>query len=188
MKDLVVRRYRTPVYEFARKQGLNHEDAEDVAQDVFIRVCAEGFLEKADQSKGRFRTLILAVTRHVIASFRRHALAARRDRRRETSLDDFQFPVDVPPDAEFERAWARNLVHLALDRLKNKPSIDLLTAQMNGATCKELALQLGRTEHAVETALYRVRERLRAEIERLVAEYSAEGQVDEELGSILKLV
>jgi sigma-70-like protein len=61
VKDLVVRRYRQPVYEFALQRGLPPEDADDVAQEVFLRVCREEFLEKADRTRGRFRTLLLAV-------------------------------------------------------------------------------------------------------------------------------
>jgi len=186
VKDLVVRRYRPAVYEFARKRGLSHEDAEDVAQEVFLRVCAEGFLERADRQRGKFRALLLAVSRHVIASHQRRTLAARRDRRREVALEDFEFPADIPPDGDFDLAWAKNLAQLAMERLKGKPSLDLLLARMEGATAKELAARVGKTEHAVETALYRVKESLRREIERLVAEYSNEADVDDELGAILK--
>lgn len=188
VRDLVVRRYRPPVYDYARKQGLNHEDAEDAAQEVFLRVCAEGFLEKADRQKGKFRALLLAVARHVIASHRRHALAARRDRRREVVLEDFEFPSQVPSDGDFDLAWAENLARLALERLKGNPSVDLLLEHMKGATCKELAARVGKTEHAVETQVYRAKERVRQEIERLVADYSDEGEIDEELSAILQFL
>src|ERR1043165_1808720 len=83
VKDLVVRRYREPVVEFLRMKGLSHEDAEDVAQDVFIQICREEFLQKADREKGKFRTLVLAVTRNLLAFFHRYQMAERRDRRRK---------------------------------------------------------------------------------------------------------
>ena len=188
VKDLVVRRYRPPVYDYARRQGLSHEDSEDVAQEVFLRICSEDFLGKANREKGKFRDLIQAVARHVIASHRRYLLAARRDVRKEVALDDFEFPKDSAPDDEFDTAWAGNLVRLAMEKLEGNLSLDLLRAHLDGATCRELAAKVGKTEHAVEALVYRVKERMRQEIEILVAEYSEAGRMDEELAAIFRLL
>ena len=188
VKDLVVRRYRPPVYDYGRRQGLSHEDAEDVAQEVFLRVCSQDFLKRADREKGKFRNLIQAVTRHVIASHRRHALAARRDARRKVSLDDFEFSKDSGPDDAFDEAWASNLARLAMEKLSGHTSLDLFKAHLDGATCRELGERIGKTERAVEALVYRVKARLRQEIETLVSEYCGEGRVNEELGSMLSLM
>jgi DNA-directed RNA polymerase specialized sigma24 family protein len=66
----VFTRYRTPVFNFLRNRGLSEHDAEDVAQDVFLRVCREDFLKKLDRNRGKFRSLLLAVTRHVMLNER----------------------------------------------------------------------------------------------------------------------
>jgi len=188
VKDLVVRRYRPPVYDYGRRQGLSHEDAEDVAQEVFLRVCSQDFLKRADREKGKFRNLIQAVTRHAVASHRRHALAARRDARREVSLGDFDFSQDSGTDDAFDAAWAGNLVRLAMEKLEGNPSLDLLRAHLDGATCRALAAKVGKTEHAVEALVYRIKERLRQEIETLVTEYSEVGRMEEEMAAILRLL
>ncbi|HEX7896851.1 MAG TPA: sigma-70 family RNA polymerase sigma factor [Planctomycetota bacterium] len=188
VKDLVVRRYRDPIFEFARRQGLTHEDAEDVAQEVFLRVCREEFLEKADRQKGKFRTLLLAVTRHVILQFRRYELSERRDRRRQISLGDFDVPADAPADEEFDRLWVKNLVNQAMERLKDDPMIRALKLQMEGRSYQEIADALGKSVSDVTNYIHRSKDRLRRQIEELISEYSAREQAPAEIADLMRLV
>ena len=59
------RKYRPPVVAYLSRRGFGSE-AEDLAQEVFLRFFSGDLLSRAEPSKGRFRNLILAVTRHVI--------------------------------------------------------------------------------------------------------------------------
>lgn len=188
VQELVVRRYWQPVYDFACQQGLRHEDAEDVAQGVFMHICRDEFLKRADRAKGRFRSLLLAVTRHVIASFRRRELAGVRDRRREVPLEDFDLTADPDPDAEFDRLWVRNLVAQALDRLKDDATLPALRLQLGGKSYREIAEALGKPETAVTNHVHRAKQRLRAEITRLIEEYSTRQEAPGEIEALLKLI
>jgi RNA polymerase sigma factor (sigma-70 family) len=186
IKDLVVRKYREPIFRFALQQGLPEPDAEDVAQEVFLRICEEKFLEKADRSKGKFRTLLLAVTKHVIASHRRHERAGRRDRRREIPIDDFDVPDDPPSDAEFDRLWVKNLMDQAFESLAGEPTIRALRLQLDGKSYREIAADLGKRESDVVNYIHRAKPRLKREIERLIAEYSAAGEVEQETRTLAR--
>jgi RNA polymerase sigma-70 factor (ECF subfamily) len=188
VKDLIVRRYRDPIFEFARRQGLPHEDAEDVAQEVFLRVCREEFLEKADRQKGKFRTLLLAVTRHVILQFRRHELSERRDRRRQIALGDFDVPADAPADEEFDRLWVKNLVTQAMERLKAEAMIQALKLQMEGRSYQEIADALGKSVTDVTNYIHRAKDRLRRQIEEMIREYSSREQAPAEIADLMRLV
>lgn len=183
IKDLVVRRYREPIFEFALRQGLSPEDAEDVAQEVFFRVCREEFLERADEKKGRFRTLLLAVLNHVVASLRRHRLAGIRDRRREIPLEDIEVPAEDP---EFDRLWVRTLVRRALERLGDDPGARALRMQMEGTAYREIAATLGKKETDVTNYVHRAKGKLRREIERLIGEYSTEEEARVEITTLLR--
>jgi RNA polymerase sigma-70 factor (ECF subfamily) len=188
VKDLVVRRYREPVYEFLRMKGLVHEDAEDVAQDVFIQICREEFLRKADREKGKFRTLVLAVTRNLLAFFHRYQMAERRDRRRKVTLGDLDLPSDPAPDGDFDQLWIKNLVRQALDRLKDDPMVMALRQQMEGLSYQEIAVGMGRQVHDVTNFIHRGKTRLRAEIERMITDYSSKDEVPEEVAHLMKLI
>jgi len=188
VKDFVVRRYRQPVIEFARRQGLKDEDAEDITQEVFLRVCQETFLKKADQIRGKFRTVLLAVTKHVIASWRRHELAGIRDRRREVSMEGINLPDELPSDAEFDRLWVQNLMAQAMERLKTDPGTEALKLQLEGRSYQEIAAKLGRKTTDVTNFIHRAKERLKKEFERLIAEYSTREDVAEEIAALRRFL
>jgi RNA polymerase sigma factor (sigma-70 family) len=186
VKDLIVRRYRQPVYDFIRMKGLNHEDAEDVTQEVFVRICREEFLEKADRDKGKFRTLLLAVTRNMIAFFRRFELSERRDRRRQISLANMDLPAQEEPDKEFDALWVKNLVTQAMERLQDDPTVRALALQMEGKSYQEIADALGKQVTDVTNYIHRAKLRLRGEIERMISGYSTRDQVPEEIAELIK--
>ena len=188
VKDFVVRRYRQPVVEFARRQGLKDEDAEDVAQEVFLRVCHETFLRKADQIRGKFRTVLLAVTKHVIGSWRRHEMAGKRDRRREVSLEGMTLPDELPADPEFDKLWVQNLMTQAMERLKKDAGTEALKLQLEGLSYQEIAERLGRKTTDVTNFIHRAKERLKKEFERLIAEYSTREDVAEEIAALRRFL
>jgi RNA polymerase sigma-70 factor (ECF subfamily) len=188
VKDSVVRRYRQPVYEFGRKQGLSHEDSEDVAQEVFVRVCREEFLVKADRSKGKFRTLILAVTKHVIARLREYQLAGMRDRRREVALNDFEIPEEPSSDSSFDRLWVQNLMQRAKEHLQEDIAVQALMLQLEGKSYRDIAVILGKKESEVTNYIHRGKDRLKRELEKLIGEYSTQEEVKDEIAALLKFI
>ncbi len=106
-------RYRQPVLEFIQRRGFRGGDAEDVCQDVFVRVLKGGVLAKADPDRGRFRSLLLTVTTHVIQD--------RRRKRREIPVEDLE---PTPPDDgdEFDKTWVLHLTERSLQRLREQGS------------------------------------------------------------------
>jgi RNA polymerase sigma-70 factor (ECF subfamily) len=108
-------KYRGPIVSYISRRGLPN-DAEDLAQEVFLRLLQDRVLAKADPSRGRFRSLLLAVTRHVIGHHRDREGARKRGGGNVRSLD----AVDVSsqePDESFDREWVGHLVELSLARL-----------------------------------------------------------------------
>src|SRR5688572_14812439 len=70
--------YWYPLYAFARRQGLNASDAEDATQSFFVHLLAKNVFAKADQSKGRFRTFLLASLKNFLADEHGRANALKR--------------------------------------------------------------------------------------------------------------
>jgi RNA polymerase sigma-70 factor (ECF subfamily) len=186
VRDLVVRRYRQPVYDFIRRQGLPHEDAEDITQDVFTQICRDGFLERVDPKKGKFRTLVLAVTRHLISSFHRRELAGIRDRRRSVALEEFDVAAVHPDDGDFDDLWVKNLIDLSMNRLKDDPGVSALKLQLEGRSYQEISAALKKSATDVTNYIHRGKKKLRAEIETLIREYCGADEVDDEIASLLR--
>jgi len=108
-------KYRGPIVAYIARRGLPN-DAEDLTQEVFLRLLQDRVLAKADPSRGRFRSLLLAVTRHVISHHRERESAQKRGGGNVRGLEN----VDVSsqePDESFDREWVGHLVEVALARL-----------------------------------------------------------------------
>jgi RNA polymerase sigma-70 factor (ECF subfamily) len=117
-------RYREPVLAFIRGRGLRDPEADDVCQDVFLRLMKSETLAGADPSRGRFRSLLLAVAVHSIQD------QARKARREplpigagpiEAGAVEPVDPATLPEkDEAFDRAWILHLSERALARLREE--------------------------------------------------------------------
>ena len=63
--------YRAPVLAFIQRRGIAADLAEDLCQDVFVRVLTRGVLTKASADRGTFRSLLCTVTVRVVQDWRR---------------------------------------------------------------------------------------------------------------------
>jgi RNA polymerase sigma factor (sigma-70 family) len=109
-------RYREPVLAFIRGRGLRDPEADDVCQDVFLRLLKSEALAGADPSRGRFRSLLLAVAMHSIQD------QARKARREPAPLETEPLDPGTLPakDEAFDRAWILHLSERALARLREE--------------------------------------------------------------------
>jgi RNA polymerase sigma-70 factor (ECF subfamily) len=182
--DEIVRRYRGPVYEYLRQRGLQDADADDLVQEVFVRACSESFLARADASKGRFRTLLLAVANHVLASDWRARLAAKRGGGAGVaSLEQGNgdvFAMVQPAGADvrddvYHRLWAENLVKEAVEKLQVREDQHraITLFYFDGKTQREIADALGCKEKDVENMLADARKRMRRWISEAIEEYTS---------------
>jgi hypothetical protein len=53
------RTYWRPVFSYVCRRGYSAEDAQDITQDFFLMILKTNWLRQADQSRGRFRSLLL---------------------------------------------------------------------------------------------------------------------------------
>ena len=114
-------RYRLPVLRFIRRRGFGEDDAEDLCQEVFMRLLAGDALERADASKGRFRSLMLAIARNTIL----HRLR----KRKEVLVEELEIE---DTDPEFDREWIVHLTERAMARLREaeSPYYDILAGHL----------------------------------------------------------
>jgi DNA-directed RNA polymerase specialized sigma24 family protein len=103
----IAQQYRAPVLAFVRSRGVDASLAEDLCQDVFVRLLAGGVIAKADAEKGSFRSLLCTVSIRVIQDWSR--------KRREVPAPDLDVAIVAP---SFDRLWVRYLLERALKRLK----------------------------------------------------------------------
>src|SRR5262245_59062818 len=69
---------REPVVAFIRNRGHSQEDAEALAQEVFLIIVRDDLLARAEEQRGRFRDFLRGIAKNVEANARRVRKAAKR--------------------------------------------------------------------------------------------------------------
>ena len=113
------RAYWRPVYAHIRRWGNPPELAKDLTQDFFYHLLRPERLKRADRSRGKFRSFLLATLNHFLHSEWDRRIAQKRDERVVISLDeaDLKGALDlepaggIAPDQAFERDWAASLLN-----------------------------------------------------------------------------
>ena len=201
--------YWYPLYAFVRRKGKPAEDAQDLTQAFFARLLEKGYLESADQEKGRFRTFLLTIFQRFLANEHQRDGALKRGGDQTVlsiDFDDGERRLQLEPrhdwtaQREFERRWALTLLDEVLAKLERdyveqeKGDLFLrlkvfLTVGDAESSYREIGKELAMSESAVKVAVYRLRQRYRDLIRIEVANTVAgEDEVDDELGCLLAAV
>jgi RNA polymerase sigma-70 factor (ECF subfamily) len=196
--DRLAREYLPPIRTYIERRSFGRDDAEDLAQDVLMLVCKEDFLRRADREKGRFRSLLLGVTKHVIA------MELRRRATRKAGGDQVKVPLDDIPDAAdllaaaqdsddtFDREWSRNVLARAMDELKQycalrrRPYYEALSLFIfDGLSYRRIGERLGRGETDVTNFIRRGKEKLREYVLREIRGYcSSPAEYEQEITAL----
>jgi RNA polymerase sigma factor (sigma-70 family) len=161
--------YRPVIYRLACHKGLQHADAEDLAQQVLVAVATAVHRWEPDEARGRFRTWLHCIAQHLIIN------ALTRGARERASGDDeihdllAQQAAPEGPDSELLRAeYRRELFHWAARRVRAEFQPSTWTAfwstAVEGRPVEEVARQLGKKLGAVYAARGRVMRRLKEKV------------------------
>jgi len=157
--DDLVTRHRERVIALARRYLAAHDDAEDVAQEAFLRLYRGRERYRAD---AKFSTFLYPIVVNL-------CIEQSRKRKRRPAAEAAGEEPSGPRSMEPERvALQRDLtarVKGALQRLPENQRIAVLLCRYEGRSYREIAEVLGCTEKAVEAMLYRARQTLSAELD-----------------------
>jgi RNA polymerase sigma-70 factor (ECF subfamily) len=186
--EQLCRAYWYPLYAYLRRAGRAREDAEDLAQEFFVRLLDGRLLGSADPARGKFRTLLLSALGQLDVDAWRAASAQKRGGGVvvvpiDSELAEERFLADKSeggsPELAFDRAWAAAVMERAWARLREgyaeKAALfEMLAPRLSGAvvegTLAEAGARLGMREDAMKQALSRMRQRLGEALKAEVAE------------------
>jgi len=149
--DELVRRHQGRLVNFFRRLGA-YGDAEDLAQDTFVRLFRCRYRRRAG---ARFTTFLFALARHAWLD------GLRRRRRRERIAEAVAGAPPAPPPSAARRARDRLDVRWALERLPEKMRLPLVMQIFQGLTLEEIAAALGAPVGTVKSRIFHALERLR---------------------------
>jgi RNA polymerase sigma factor (sigma-70 family) len=186
--------YWRPIFAFVCHQGNSIPDAQDLTQDFFLMLLEGHLLQRADPSRGRFRSLLLKA----LKDFLNDARDKRRAKKRGGDLqfvawDEWmaelpsQFSVSAQESESwsaekvFDVRWAATVVECALSRLGEECErrgrrriFDVLSsclaAEREDVSYANLAKTLGVPETSVKRLVHQLRKRYRALLREEVAD------------------
>jgi RNA polymerase sigma-70 factor (ECF subfamily) len=175
--ELLLHRYRTPLVNFLYRMVRNRELAEDLAQEVFLRV----YRARADYvPSAKFTTWLFRIATNL-------ALNSVRDHRYEKLNVSIDAPItsdaedgdertlDVPEKAanieqHLVEDVRRKMIRRAIDKLPEKQRAAVLLHKYQELDYAEIAKILACSESALKSLLFRAYETLRVELAPLVAQ------------------
>jgi RNA polymerase sigma-70 factor (ECF subfamily) len=158
--DELVRRHQTAMLTLARVLSGGRADAEDLAQDIFVRAwrSLRGF-----RGESTFRTWLHRVAINVVRSSQAREGRLRRLFGPEAAFDAPS--ADAPVDTDLAR---RQMIDRALAALPEELRVPVMLRDVQGLEYKEIAELLNVPIGTVESRIFRARQRLRPLLAPLV--------------------
>ncbi len=208
--EKLCRTYWYPLYCYVRRRGYSHQDAEDLTQGFLLRWLEQKSFARADASKGRLRSFLLAGLNHFLSDEWDRASAQKRGGGQpllsfmDTQGADERYRVEPAdersPEKLFERRWALTLLDRVLARAEHEFGVArkleqfrhlraFLITGTGEESYAQVAAELGMSREAVKKAVQRMRHRyyelFREEVAHTVADPA---EVEEELRYLCAVV
>jgi RNA polymerase sigma-70 factor (ECF subfamily) len=179
------RTYWRPVFSYVCRRGYSTEDAQDTTQDFFLMILKTNWLRQADQSRGRFRSLLLKS----VQNFLHNVADTKQTLKRGGGVDFISWDAwmaeapsqisispralaSLAPERLFDLRWAATVVEQALRRLREECEgkgrlrlfeglRDYLAAEHADISYADLGIALGVAETVVKKQLHNLRQRYR---------------------------
>jgi RNA polymerase sigma factor (sigma-70 family) len=155
-------RYGELILRYCGHSGLSHADAEDVRQNVMLRLSRVLRDFHYSPEKGRFRSFLGTMVRNEIA---RHLGRPHRGLTK-VSTDDLAatLAAGAPADAQWEQEWMHHHLRLAMRSIRRtyEPrSVAVFERLMAGEDPARVAAALGTSPDAIRKIKERIRDRLK---------------------------
>jgi RNA polymerase sigma-70 factor (ECF subfamily) len=169
--DAIVRQYWRKVFNVAYKFVGKHDEAEDLAQDIFLKVYKS--LDTFDR-RANFQTWLISVSRNLCIDHYRSVRKERETIDRDVDAGELApASSDTGPYAALEHADRRALLRRALDALPPTLRSAVLLRDIQELSYQEIAAQLGLPEGTVKSRINRGR----LELARQIAQIQASNDV-----------
>ncbi len=201
--------YWYPLYVFLRRKGVDPHEAQDLTQSFFADLLARNPIARADRTRGRFRSFLIAS----LENFQHNEWRCRSAQKRgggqipislDTVAAERRFSAEPPaaetPATAYDREWARALLDRAIRDLQHEWELDgrgtlsrefqvHLWGDATAVPYAELCRRFDMTPVNLRVTFHRFRQRYRELLRRAVADTVAtEVEIEDELRFLMRVV
>jgi RNA polymerase sigma-70 factor (ECF subfamily) len=168
--EQIVRQHWRKVFNLAYKFVGRHDEAEDLTQDIFLKIFKA--LKTFDR-RANFQTWLISISRNLCID---HYRSVRKER--ETMARDVDASILVPvsrergPYGELEQVDLKHMIRVALAELPPTLRQAVVLRDLQEFTYQEIADQLGLPEGTVKSRINRGRLELARQLKRLQTQAS----------------
>jgi RNA polymerase sigma factor (sigma-70 family) len=180
-------RYWPLIFAMARHRDCSEHTAEEIVQEVMLKVFQQRDVFRYDPRQGRFRDWLGTLVRNKVAEHRRRP--AQRVRARGGDSDVATVGVqsrETQPDAAWEAAFEQSLLTAMLDVLRREMDPEVYLAfelfALQDVPCGAVVRTTGLSRHAV----YRTRRRVFQRLRELAGTYHEDGRLRQCLKDALR--
>src|ERR671911_2936002 len=163
--EQIVKQYRRKVFNVAYKFVGKHEEAEDLTQDIFIKIFkALGTFDR----RANFQTWIVSISRNLCIDHYRSVRKERQTIARDVDSNDLQpASSERGPYAAAEHQDLRELLRIALGKLPTTLRTAVVLRDLQELSYQEIADRLNLPEGTVKSRINRGRIELAHQLRRL---------------------
>jgi RNA polymerase sigma-70 factor (ECF subfamily) len=178
--EVIVRQHWRKVFNVAYKFVGRHDEAEDLTQDIFLKIFRS--LDTFDR-RANFQTWLISISRNLCIDFYRSSKKERRTIDRDVNAADLSpVSVEIGPLAALEQHDLAQLLRRALQELPPSLRTAVLLRDLHELSYQEIADRLNLPEGTVKSRINRGRKELARQVTRL--RHQAEtGRSDRSAGS-----
>ncbi|MEW5801149.1 MAG: RNA polymerase sigma factor [bacterium] len=169
--EKLVARYNTPLYRFIYRLLKDEGESQDLVQETFLRV----YQNKSQYNPHYpFRTWIYSIASHlainVLNSARRRRIisffwnSSSHDGGQKAPLEEEVQDLRKNPEEEFSHRQACENMQKAMNKLSPRQKIALTLNKMEGASYKEIARIMDINLAAVESLIFRAKQKIHREL------------------------
>ena len=180
-------RYWPLIYTYARGRGCSNHTAEEVVQDVMLKLFEQRDIFRYDPVRGRFRDWLGRVVRNQVAEYRRRPSQRIRPRGGDAFADTVEPQIDDAPDETWEAAFEMALLTALLDVVRRETNPrDYLAFELT--SLGELpAAEVARITGLTRNMVYKARRRIVRRLRQLGGSYPDDGQLNEQVQRAMRL-
>jgi len=165
--EQIILKYKRKVFGIAYKFTGRFEEAEDLTQEIFLKVYKALDTYKKEQD---FSWWLVSISRNACIDYYRSVKRERRILSSDiTKLKDFKFE-GLSPQGNLEAAERSRLLRQSLSELPEDLRHVLVLRDLKGLSYKEIADQLGLVEGTVKSRIHRGRAELAEKLKGVAAQ------------------